>query len=242
MAGARIDCNRIGSLEGELGSDLDVAGRIGEVAIRVGHGAEHGLTVRARGVKHQGAPGDGVRAVGNTSNVDMVSHIECFSQNLKLIPLLEWYRLREPQINHLCPGIAVGVASSHQEAIRSAGTVIATAGEAPRSVTAGYERVGKPGLRLVNRRQFPAVGQVTRESLDLPWGIKHPADDEALTNIKAGVPILALHTVREQQVVGIGERCFVLAEIDGVRPGVVDVELNVVAEALVQEYGESVIA
>ena len=59
LAGTRNDCDHIGSLESKLGSDLDVAGRIGEVAVRVGDGAKHGFTVRGRGVKHQSAPGDG---------------------------------------------------------------------------------------------------------------------------------------------------------------------------------------
>src|SRR5882762_10045144 len=236
----------IGS-EQEAEADLNLTAGIGKVAVGICGSAKHR---RERAVHIQVETGSRVGASHQTirgcnvirgnpipkclgaCHVGTIEQVEALTKHFKLVVFPEAEFLGDSEVDNLGSWKVEGVAADNVYALPSVRAVHSRT-QSSGSVPGSGERKGQTILYLVDRSKFPAADEIVRPARGLPRGFRNGTENEAVGDVETGVAIFLMEIEWVQKVVGVRESAFVLAEIEGMRPRVVGIELQVAAHVAI---------
>ena len=241
-----LEESAIGS-EQESEADLDLTAGIRKVAVAAGWSGEGGIKAEARQVGRspsRSASHGSIRSCDGacgynpvceclgSRNVRAIEQVEALTEHFEPVLFTEAKFLGDPEVDDLGSWKVEGVAADGVYALAPVGAVHAPT-QSSGSVPGGDEGEGQTILYLIDRSNFPSAHQVVRPTTGLPGGFRNGTEDEAVGDVEVGVAILFVEIERVKKVVGVRESAFILAEIEGMGPSVIGIELQAAAHATI---------
>src|SRR6267378_1895611 len=242
--------------EQEAEADLDLAAGIGKVAVAVGWSGERGVKAEARQVGRspsrsasRGAIGSCDGACGHnpvceclgSGNIRAIEQVEALTEHFELVVFTEAKFLGDLEVDNLGSWKVIRVAADNVYALASVRAVHSPT-QSSWSISSSDERKGQTILYLIDRSKFPSAHKVVRPTLGLPGGFRNGAEYEAVGDVEVGVAIFFMDIEGVKKIIRVRESAFILAEIEGMRPSVIGIELQVTAHATIHLDTHSVVS